>query len=237
MVLTNDYRSLVREAVDHAKRCSDGSDHTVAAALRTRSGATVLGLNTYHFLGGPCGEISALSNHAASRPDDPIVAVAAAYGSAGDVIAPCGKCRQVLFDLDPAIECVVRTANGLIALAVRELLPFGYDWRAAEAPQRIYMWEGYEAAIRDGSKRQTIRIDDPFRPGPAELVFEKASGETVTIAAEVTEVRAVARGQLSDSDARLDGFTDLGALHRALHQHYPGLGAEDRVDVVSFSLL
>ncbi|ROZ61496.1 ASCH domain-containing protein [Kocuria soli] len=235
-MLTNNYRNLVRDAADHAKRWSDGSDHTVAAALRTRSGATVLGLNTYHFLGGPCGEVSALSNHAASRPDDAIVAVAAAYGAAGDVIAPCGKCRQILFDLDPGIECVVRTANGLTSLAARELLPFGYDWRAVEAPQRIYMWEGYESTIRDGSKRQTIRIDDPFRPGPAELMFEKTSGETVTIAAEVTAVRAVARDELSEDDARRDGFTDLDALHRALDQHYPGLAAADQVDIVSFTI-
>lgn len=235
-MLTHDYRTLVSEAAEHAKRWSDGGDHTVAAALRTRSGATVLGLNTHHFLGGPCGEVSALSNHAASRPEDPIVAVAAAYSASGQVIAPCGKCRQIFLDLDPAIEFVVRGANGLVAVPVRDLLPFAYDWRAAEEPQRLYMWEGYEAAIRDGSKLQTIRIDDPFTPGPARLVFEKESGETVTLGAEVTEVRAVTRGDLDDDDARRDGFADLGELHHGLDQHYPGLADTDRVDVVSFVL-
>ena len=84
----------------------------------------MLGLNAFHFLGGPCGEISALANHAAECADDPVVAVAAVYGPTGQVISPCGKCRQVLFDRDPAIQCVVRGSNGLEAVSVAELLPY-----------------------------------------------------------------------------------------------------------------
>lgn len=232
-MISNDARDLVRQAVDHATRWNDGEDHTVAAALRTRSGATVLGLNTYHFLGGPCGEISALSNHAASRPDDPVVA---AYGPSGDVIAPCGKCRQILFDLNPAIECIVRTPNGFDAIPVRALLPLAYDWRTIDEPPRLFMWEGYEPLIRDGSKQQTIRVDDPFRPGPTMLVFEKEKGEIVTIEAEITAVRTTTRSALTDEDARRDGFSDLDELHRALDQHYPGLSPRDPVDVVSFTV-
>lgn len=34
--------------------------------------------------------------------------IAAIYGPTGQVISPCEKCRQVLFDRDPAIQCVVR---------------------------------------------------------------------------------------------------------------------------------
>lgn len=116
-------RQLVDAAATHAKQCNDDQDHTVAAALLTRSGRTVLGLNAHHFLGGPCGEISALANHAATCPKDPIDAIVAVYGPTGDVIAPCGKCRQVLFDTDPAIDCVVRGSNGLEAQSVSELLP------------------------------------------------------------------------------------------------------------------
>ncbi|MDN5725902.1 MAG: ASCH domain-containing protein [Propionibacteriales bacterium] len=234
-MITSDERGLVHAAIEHATRWDDGADHTVAAALRTASGATVLGLNSYHFLGGPCGEVSALANHAASRPDDQIKTVVAAYGPTGQVIAPCGKCRQVLFDLDSAIECVIRTENGLVAMPVRDLLPFAYDWRGLEAPQRIHLWEGYESKVRGGSKQQTIRVDDPFRPGPAELVFEKESGETV-LAAEVTAVRTVTLAELDNSDAQRDGFADHAELRRALDRHYPGLAQADEVDVVSFAV-
>ena len=235
-MITAALRQLVETATAYAKQCNDDNNHTVAAALLTRSGQTVLGLNAFHFLGGPCGEISALANHAATCPEDPIDAIVAVYGPTGQVISPCGKCRQVLFDTDPAIQCVIRVSNGLEAATVSELLPHAYDWRATELPQKVFMWEGYEPAIRDGSKRQTIRVDDPFRPGPAQLVFEKESGETSTIAATVTSVLATRRCDLTEEQAQRDGFASLAELHQALDMHYPGLEMEDNIDVVTFEL-
>lgn len=160
----------------------------------------------------------------------------AVYGPTGDIIAPCGKCRQVIFDLSPAILFIVREPNGLTTRTAEELLPFAYDWRAAERPQKIYMWEGYESVIRSGTKQQTIRIDDPFRPGPADLVFEKEDGDVVSIAASVTAVRSVARNELTEDDAKRDGFDSLSDLHAALDQHYPGLQPSSGIDVVSFEL-
>lgn len=167
-----------------------------------------------------------------------MVAVAAVYGPTADVLPPCGKCRQVLFDLDPSIACIVRTAKGDAAVPVRELLPYAFDWRAVEAgPQRIYMWEGYEELIRSGAKRQTIRIDDPFRVGPAEVVFEKESLEVTTIPAIVTNVRTVERSGLTELDAQRDGFDTLADLHAALDQHYPGLADDDTADLVTFEVV
>lgn len=235
-MLTDEQRRLVRATIDHARRWNDGGAHTVAAGLLTVSGRTVLGLNTHHFLGGPCGEIAALSNHASTCPEDPIVAVAAAYGPTGDVIAPCGKCRQILFDTDPSIRFVVRDASGLVTRTAHELLPLAYDRSTVEQPQRVFLWEGYEELIRRGSKRQTIRIDDPFCPGPAHLVFEKAGGEVVILPATVTAVRTTTRAALTLDEAVRDGFETLPDLHDALERHYPGLGEDAAVDVVSFEL-
>lgn len=235
-MLTEEMRHLVQETVDHAQRWNDDADHTVAGGLLTESGQIVLGLNTHHYLGGPCGELAALSNHASTTPDDPIIAVAATYGPTSDVIAPCGKCRQIFFEISPSIRFVVREANGLTTSTPQELLPFAFDWRDTARPQRIYMWEGYEPAIRSGAKRQTIRIDDPFHPGQADLVFEKESGEVVSIAATVTAVRSVTRSELTDDDAKRDGFDTLGDLQAALERHYPGLQPSNTVDVVAFEL-
>lgn len=229
-------RSLVASATAHAEACNDDNDHTVAAALLTQSGRTILGLNAFHFLGGPCGEISALANHASTCADDPVVAVAAVYGPTGQVISPCGKCRQVLFDIDPGIQCVIRDSNGLEAVSVADLLPHAYDWRVTELPQKIYMWEGYESAIVTGSKRQTIRVDDPFRPGPARIVFEKENGDVRSMDATVTAVRRTRRCDLTEEHARRDGFASLADLHDALDTHYPGLGMHDPVDVVTFDV-
>lgn len=52
----------------------------------------------------------------------------------------------------------------------------------------------------------------------------------------VTAVRSVLRGELTDVDARRDGFDTLQDLHAALDRHYPGLQASSAVDVVSFEL-
>lgn len=132
----------------------------------------------------------------------------------------------------------MRTASGHAAVPVRELLPYAYDWRAVESgPQRIYMWEGYDELIRSGAKRQTIRIDDPFRAGPAEVVFEKGSGEVTTIPAIITGVRTVERSGLIELDAQRDRFDTLANLHSALDQHYPGLADDNTVDLVTFEVV
>ena len=235
-MLTADLRALVRETVTHARLRHSDTDHTVAGGVLTRSGRIILGLNTHHFTGGPCGEISALSNHASTHPDDPIVATAAAYGPTGSVIAPCGKCRQVFFDLDPAIRSVVRTPMGLEARPVAELLPDAFDWRTLKEPQRLYMWEGFENVIRSGVKQLTIRADDPFDVGPAALVFEKDSGEVVTIDARITEVLNTRFGALTVAHARADGFDDVAELQAGLREFYPGLSDDDPVDVISFAV-
>lgn len=234
-MLSNDLRALTRVAAELAREVNDGEDHTVAAALLTVSGAIVTGVNAYHFLGGPCAEVTALANHAATHTGDPVTTVVAVSGVTGQVIPPCGKCRQILFDLDPAINCIVRTSNGHYAIPVSELLPHAYDWRAAEThQQKIYMWEGYEPLIRSQAKQQTIRLDDPFTVGPADIVFEKESGEVVTIPAQVTEIVRVTRADLTEQDAQLDGFKDLEELLLALDRHYPGIEDHDPVDIVKF---
>lgn len=98
-VLSNSLRSLTTTAVELATQANDNEDHTVAAALLTESGAIVTGVNAFHFLGGPCAEVTALANHATAQSGAPVIAAVAAHGPTSDVLPPCGKCRQVLFDL------------------------------------------------------------------------------------------------------------------------------------------
>ena len=108
---------------------------------------------------------------------------------------------------------------------------------ADEQPvQRISMWEGYESLIRDGSKRQTVRFQDPFVPGPAEIVFEKDPGEDVVLPAEVTAVRTVRRDELTEQDAVRDGFESLAQLQAALDRHYPEMPDGSPVDIVAFGI-
>ncbi|MDV2422029.1 ASCH domain-containing protein [Corynebacterium tuberculostearicum] len=80
------------------------------------------------------------------------------------------------------------------------------------------------------------RVDDPFHKGSAQIVFEKESGEIVTIPAQVTAVTSTQRSELSEKQARNDGFGSLTELQKAIDTHYPGLAADDEVDVVEFKL-
>ena len=70
----------------------------------------------------------------------------------------------------------------------------------------------------------------------AQIVFEKESGEIVTIPAQVTAVVSTRQCELSEKQARNDGFGSLAELQEALDTHYLGLAADDEVDVVEFKL-
>ena len=135
-------RRLIEATADAARRGNDGDRHTVAGGILTASGEILTAMNAHHFTGGPCGEVSALALHAATMPDDPIVAVAAVHGPSGQVISPCGKCRQIFFERNPEICFVVREPAGLVELPVEQLLPNAYSSARLESPQEMHMAAG-----------------------------------------------------------------------------------------------
>lgn len=109
-------------------------NHTVTAAVRTRSGATFAGANVYHFTGGPCAELVALGVAAAGGVlATDITAVVAvkkdAETGAARVVNPCGRCRQVLFDYHANMEVIVADGEKVATASIRELLPLApYVW-------------------------------------------------------------------------------------------------------------
>jgi cytidine deaminase len=50
------------------------------------------------------------------------------------ILSPCGRCRQVLFDLWPWIQVIVfdRERGGPGVVGIRDLLPFAYSWGGEE---------------------------------------------------------------------------------------------------------
>ena len=117
---------LVAVATELIDRANDGENHTVGSAIRTADGAIVTGVNLYHFTGGPCAELVALANAAATRATvETIVAV----GSGGrGVIAPCGRCRQVIADYWPDALVLMPSASDEtpVATPIADLLPSRY---------------------------------------------------------------------------------------------------------------
>jgi hypothetical protein len=88
--------------------------------------------------------------------------------------------------------------------------------------------------VRSGSKTRTTRYGEVVALGPARFRFE--STPPVWLDAEVTDIRTVGLTDLDDSDAAAENFADAYELRAALHHHYPGLGNDAVVSVVSFEL-
>ena len=118
--------SLIQSASEMLARSGDGDNHTVAASIYAEDGTMTSGMNLYHFTGGPCAEIVALARLISEGGGaKPLVIVSVADRDRG-VIAPCGRCREVLADYCPDIQVVLRTEDGIRAVPLKELLPYRY---------------------------------------------------------------------------------------------------------------
>ena len=76
-------------------------------------------------------ELVALAN-AATATSSPVRAVVAVGDRDRGVLAPCGRCRQVLADLFPGAAALVPGPDGPRTVPVTELLPASYAWAAQD---------------------------------------------------------------------------------------------------------
>jgi len=123
-----DDRELVASAVEVLRRRYVRGRHTVAAAVRTRSGAVYLGVNL-EGIHTPCAEPVAVGA-ALTAGDGAIAAMVAVRrrGRGYEVLAPCGTCRQLLFDYAPGAYALVPGPGGRPRrLAATAGLPHAYS--------------------------------------------------------------------------------------------------------------
>lgn len=149
-----------QELIELAKKSFTGipendDNHTVAAAVRTRSGQTFVALNVYHFTGGPCAELAVFGTAAASGvlADDmtTIVAIARRPGNKFHIANPCGRCRQVMLDYNPNINVIIQGEAGKEAVArVRDLVPFAFIWEDGTTGRRE---EEAKKALEEATKK------------------------------------------------------------------------------------
>ena len=224
--------ALIDAARSTIREFGDGSVHTVAAAVLDEDGRIHVGLNLFHFTGGPCAELVALATARAAGAKKPQLIVAVGDDGRG-VLAPCGRDRQVLADYFPDIHVLVPTAGGIRALPVSDLLPHTYRWRAHEV-QRLRFRGDHLAAVRDGRKRVTMRFNDPVQVGPALLVFEL--DDEVFIHGYIASTVAKPIRALTDEDARADGFGSAVEVLPGLRDYYPDLTEDDEIVIVRFEL-
>ncbi|RLF09614.1 MAG: hypothetical protein DRJ62_06395 [Thermoprotei archaeon] len=91
----------------------------------------------------------------------------------------------------------------------------------------------YKGKIKKGLKTQTVRLSTKLREGDEVEVV--AGGEGLG-KARITKIELKTVDQLTDEDARRDGFKNVGELRDALRRHYGKIGGNRRVYLISFEL-
>ncbi|KAL2822703.1 thioredoxin-like protein [Aspergillus cavernicola] len=128
MPLTTDEVALVETATATINSIPLSEDYSVASAARASDGRVFSGVNVYHFTGGPCAELVVLGVAAASGVEHLTHIVAVGNNYRG-ILSPCGRCRQVLLDLQPGIQVIVGqkgSSETERAVPITELLPSSY---------------------------------------------------------------------------------------------------------------
>jgi cytidine deaminase len=120
-----------REVIDANTDAGPDEDgvHTMGAAVRATDGRVFVGVNLFHFTGGPCAELVALAAARAGGATQ-ITHIVAVGNHGRGVKAPCGRDRQVLADYYPEIRVVIPTTSGERSVSIADLLPAGFDTRA-----------------------------------------------------------------------------------------------------------
>ena len=100
--------------------------------------------------------------------------------------------------------------------------------------QRLRFRASHLPAVRDGSKRMTMRFNDPVRVGPALLIFE--SDDEVSLPGRIVSTVAKPVGTITDDEARKDGFAGAADVLSGLRDYYPELQSSDEIVIVRFEV-
>ena len=126
MRLSEAQEALVARARETIRVRGKPEWHTVGCAMRTRSGRIFTSVHLEAHVGriAVCAEAIAIGMGAAEGDTqiDEIVAV----DFHGNVVAPCGMCRELILDYSPQAMAIVPGSAGPVAVPVAELLPSKY---------------------------------------------------------------------------------------------------------------
>ncbi len=91
----------------------------------------------------------------------------------------------------------------------------------------------YKDKLLRGEKKATIRVGHVRGARPGKVVFLHCGGY-VYGKVRITDVRTKKVSELTDRDAKLDGFENREELIKALKEHYPDLKDDDIVTIIEF---
>ena len=123
---------LIAEARELARSRYIEGRHHVFSALRTKRGKVFTGV---HIEGG-VGRVSvcaeAIAIGAAATAGDTDIEEIVAVTESGQIVPPCGMCRELISDYAAEARVIVEVAGVIEAKGVGDLLPFKY--RSADYP-------------------------------------------------------------------------------------------------------
>jgi cytidine deaminase len=134
-MLTKKDKDLVTAATAAIKDRYRNDWQEVGAAMRTRDGRVVTGVNIDAYLGrmAVCAEAVAIGRSITEAGDKGIeTIVAVRHPKPGDkdrsirVVSPCGSCRELIHDYDPKAKVIVPNGKGEAVVAIGDLLPNKY---------------------------------------------------------------------------------------------------------------
>ena len=100
--------------------------HHIGCAMRTRSGAVFAAVHLEAYVGrvAVCAEAIAVGMAGAAGDTD--ISVIVTVNRGGEVVAPCGICRELISDYAPNAAVIVPGAEGPECVSIRTLLPNKY---------------------------------------------------------------------------------------------------------------
>jgi cytidine deaminase len=133
--LTDKDRELIDAATKAIKSRYRNDWQEVGAAMRTRDGRVVAGVNldAYVGRGAVCAEAICIGTALTAKGDNGIEAIVAVRhpkpGEKGDiaVVSPCGACRELIHDYDAKARVIVPNGKkGPTVTTIGDLLPNKY---------------------------------------------------------------------------------------------------------------
>ena len=123
-VVDEELINVARELI--AARFKEGSHH-IAAALHTTSGRIYKGVHLEAYVGriAVCAEAIAIG--AAATAGDTSIETIVAVNELGEIVSPCGMCRELISDYSPEACVVILRSGQPVSVPVMELLPDKYS--------------------------------------------------------------------------------------------------------------
>ncbi len=135
-MLSKKDQELVAAARDAIRQRYRNDWQEVGAALRTRDGRIVTGVNIDAYLGrmAVCAEAVAIGRSITETGNTGIETIVAVRHPKPDetdqsiaVVSPCGSCREIIYDYDANARVIVPNGNDAGVASIAELLPNKYS--------------------------------------------------------------------------------------------------------------